>query len=175
MDVKFQRKIRSVNKSIKYVELLARTAQGADRQRLQEQLVSLHYKKQLICQVRVSPRVDVIVCCFSVVKIWWWWWGGMGCGVPCVAASHAGCILPVGMFSELVLRGGLFRHGFAFSFITHRDCRCRISLLLVLQFPLLCDAYSFRLLLRWRRKSKRSAVAALVLRRRLVVVQDSLA
>ncbi|CAM9230162.1 unnamed protein product, partial [Choristocarpus tenellus] len=48
------RQIRSVNKSIKYVELLARTAQSPDRQRLQEQLVSLHYKKQLICQAATS-------------------------------------------------------------------------------------------------------------------------
>lgn len=46
--------IRSVNKSIKYVELLARTALGQDRQRLQDQLVSLHYKKQLICQAATT-------------------------------------------------------------------------------------------------------------------------
>ena len=43
-----------MNKSIKYVELLARTAMGPDRQRLQDQLVSLHYKKQLICQAATT-------------------------------------------------------------------------------------------------------------------------
>ncbi|CAM9132423.1 unnamed protein product, partial [Discosporangium mesarthrocarpum] len=48
------RQIRSVNKSIKYLELLARPAEGPDRQRLQEQLVSLHYKKQLIRQAATS-------------------------------------------------------------------------------------------------------------------------
>ncbi|CAN0404476.1 unnamed protein product, partial [Laminaria digitata] len=49
-----KKQIRSVNKSIKYVELLARSATGADLQRLQDQLVSLHYKKQLICQAATT-------------------------------------------------------------------------------------------------------------------------